>query len=117
MVHASWQAAVLGVAVLLLCRLLGKSLQPRWRFALWLVVFARLALPIVPSSPWSLFRLGPHPTEEPASELPAPVPPQAQESQSVEVPVVAPMPVLTPAAEVPTQSADEEEPPVPEAGE
>ncbi len=55
--HAAWQAGVLVLIVLGLAWLLGHRLNPRWRFALWMVVFARLALPILPAAPWSLFGL------------------------------------------------------------
>src|SRR5581483_6049130 len=82
-VHASWQAAVLGLAVLAVCRLLGTSLQPRWRFALWLVVFARLALPIVPASPWSLFQIGQLLRAEPAIQSPANEPLPYQDIQPI----------------------------------
>jgi beta-lactamase regulating signal transducer with metallopeptidase domain/protocatechuate 3,4-dioxygenase beta subunit len=107
-VHAGWQAAVLGVAVLLACRLLGKSLQPRWRFALWLVVFARLALPVVPASPWSLFRFAALPRGESAVEAPANGP-QDRETRSLAEPLVQPMPnLLSPAVEASPQPLDEE---------
>ncbi|OWK35579.1 M56 family metallopeptidase [Fimbriiglobus ruber] len=55
--HASWQAAVLGLLVAVLSRVLRGRLEPRWHFCLWLVVLARLALPVTPPAPWSLFRL------------------------------------------------------------
>jgi beta-lactamase regulating signal transducer with metallopeptidase domain/5-hydroxyisourate hydrolase-like protein (transthyretin family) len=55
--HAGWQAALLGALVLLVSRALGGRLEARWRFALWWVVLARLALPVAPAAPWSLFQL------------------------------------------------------------
>ncbi len=42
---ASWQASVLALLVLLLQRMLGTRLNPRWGYALWLLVLARLVLP------------------------------------------------------------------------
>ena len=36
--RASWQAAVIGVLVVLLLRCFGERLSPRWRFLLWGVV-------------------------------------------------------------------------------
>jgi beta-lactamase regulating signal transducer with metallopeptidase domain/5-hydroxyisourate hydrolase-like protein (transthyretin family) len=66
-VHAGWQAAVLGLCVLALSWVLGTRLPAHWRFALWLVVFARLALPVVPAAPWSIFRLVPALRERPAT--------------------------------------------------
>ena len=38
---------------------LGHRLAPRWRAALWLLVLARLALPVSLATPWSLFNLWP----------------------------------------------------------
>jgi beta-lactamase regulating signal transducer with metallopeptidase domain len=57
LIHAAWQAGLLAAAVLALTWLLRSRLQPRWRFALWLVVLARLALPVLPAAPWSAFQL------------------------------------------------------------
>jgi bla regulator protein BlaR1 len=54
--HAAWQAGLLASVVLALTWLLGNRLSPRWRFALWLVVFARLAVPVLPAAPWSVFQ-------------------------------------------------------------
>ncbi len=56
-IESSWQAAILALAVGLLCLLLGSHLPARWRCLLWLVVFARLALPWTPQSPVSIFNL------------------------------------------------------------
>lgn len=44
----SWQVALLVVLILVLQRLLGRWLTPRWRYALWLLVLARLFLPVQP---------------------------------------------------------------------
>ena len=57
LVQAAWQAGLLAAAVIVLTWLLGSWVPARWRFALWLVVFARLALPVLPSAPWSSFQL------------------------------------------------------------
>src|ERR1700722_6874278 len=57
LVHASWQAAVLALVVLVVSLVLREQLEPRWRFCLWLVVLVRLALPVIPSAPWSIFGL------------------------------------------------------------
>jgi beta-lactamase regulating signal transducer with metallopeptidase domain/5-hydroxyisourate hydrolase-like protein (transthyretin family) len=57
--HAGWQAAVLGLLVFLASWALRGRLEARWRYCLWLVVLARLALPVAPPAPWSLFRLAP----------------------------------------------------------
>src|SRR5580704_757761 len=56
-VHASWQAALLAAIVFIVCGTLRNRLPARWQAALWLVVLARLVVPIVPPSPTSLFNL------------------------------------------------------------
>jgi len=53
--RASWQASILIGIVFLLQAAFRKQLTPRWRFCLWFVVLARLALPFSPASSWSLF--------------------------------------------------------------
>jgi beta-lactamase regulating signal transducer with metallopeptidase domain/ankyrin repeat protein len=58
---ASWQASVLALFVLLIQRVLGSRLNPRWRYALWLLVVLRLILPAVPESALSLFQFAPPP--------------------------------------------------------
>jgi beta-lactamase regulating signal transducer with metallopeptidase domain/5-hydroxyisourate hydrolase-like protein (transthyretin family) len=64
--HASWQAALLGLLVFVVAWALRGRLEARWRYGLWLVVLARLALPITPPAPWSLFRLVPSAFPKPA---------------------------------------------------
>lgn len=59
LLRASWQATLLAGVVLLLQRLLRRWLTPAWRHALWLIVVARLLLPLAPASAWSLFNLTP----------------------------------------------------------
>lgn len=78
-------ASVLAVFVWGLERTLGKRLSPRWRYGLWLVVLARLLLPVAPESHLSLFNLvdfAPAPVAGPALQvlqLPAPVrPPEVE---------------------------------------
>jgi beta-lactamase regulating signal transducer with metallopeptidase domain/Tol biopolymer transport system component/5-hydroxyisourate hydrolase-like protein (transthyretin family) len=55
LLRASWQAAILVALVLLLLRLFRRWLAPRWRHALWLLVLARLLLPVTPAAAWSMF--------------------------------------------------------------
>ena len=55
LVHATWQAGVLAFVVLAMTRCAGPRVRANWRFALWLVVFARLAILWVPAAPWSLY--------------------------------------------------------------
>ena len=58
---ASWQASVLALAVIAIQRIFGARLNPRWRYALWLLVVLRLVLPILPESALSLFQFAPPP--------------------------------------------------------
>ncbi|MDY7095751.1 MAG: M56 family metallopeptidase [Acidobacteriota bacterium] len=53
---ASLKAALIALVVALVLRLLGRHLSPGVRYGLWLLVPARLALPVAPVSEWSLFR-------------------------------------------------------------
>lgn len=77
--QASWQAACLAAIVGFVLWILKKQLAPRWRFAVWSLVFVRLALPVTPASPmsvfgiWSEVRRTAALTEKPTSpaELPA----------------------------------------------
>ncbi len=73
-VHATWQASVLAAIVLLVSFCCRRRLDSRWRFGLWLVVFARLALPVLPGASWSVFQWLPHDTP---SSMEAPEPPVA----------------------------------------
>jgi beta-lactamase regulating signal transducer with metallopeptidase domain len=59
---ASWQASVLALLVLGLQFALRGRLNPRWRYALWLIVIVRLLLPIQIESPLSLFQFAPTPS-------------------------------------------------------
>ena len=54
---ASIQGALLAGCVWLLIRCAGDHLAPRWRCLLWSMVLIRMALPMAPSSPWSLWSL------------------------------------------------------------
>ncbi len=53
----SAQAAVVVVVILLAQTLFGKCLAPRWRSAFWLLLVARLLLPVSPESQMSVFNL------------------------------------------------------------
>jgi bla regulator protein blaR1 len=61
LIAASWQASVLALFVLLIQRLFAAHLNPRWRYALWLLVLLRLLLPALPESALSLFQFAPPP--------------------------------------------------------
>ncbi len=87
LLEASWQASVLAVLVLLLQGALHGRLNPRWHHALWLLVVARLLLPVLPESALSLFQFAPPPPPVVAATMteplfapvpmPLPVPPTA----------------------------------------
>src|SRR5215204_5553735 len=59
--RASWQASVLAALVLAVQLIFGQRISARWRHAMWMLVLVRLALPVVPSSPLSVFNLAPRP--------------------------------------------------------
>ena len=61
LLKASWQAAVLILLVLAAQWVFGKRLSPRWRYGLWLLVVARLALPWTIPSSVSVFNLVSYP--------------------------------------------------------
>jgi beta-lactamase regulating signal transducer with metallopeptidase domain/protein involved in polysaccharide export with SLBB domain len=69
--RASWQASVLAAIIGVIHWVSGRHISPRWRHAMWMLVLVRLALPVVPSSSFSLFNFAPtHFT--PAAEPEAP---------------------------------------------
>ena len=55
LLKASWQSTVLILLVLAAQWIFGAQLKPRWRYALWLLVLVRLALPWTIPSPASVF--------------------------------------------------------------
>ncbi|HEX2974072.1 MAG TPA: M56 family metallopeptidase [Tepidisphaeraceae bacterium] len=57
LLQASWQAAFIVVVVLLLQWVFERRLPPRWRYALWVLVIARLVTPVVPGSCLSVYNL------------------------------------------------------------
>jgi beta-lactamase regulating signal transducer with metallopeptidase domain len=76
LIESSWQAALLALATLLLCLLLRDLIPAHWRCLLWLIVFARLALPWTPPSPISLFNIA-HPWwTQPAPSTTSPATPR-----------------------------------------
>lgn len=68
--RASWQASVVILLVLVAQWVFGRGLTPRWRHALWLLVLARLLLPMSVTTPVSLFNWLP-PRSAPAALAPA----------------------------------------------
>ena len=57
LLRTSLQVSLLVATVLLVTALVGRRLSPAYRYALWLLVAARLALPVLPASGWSVFNL------------------------------------------------------------
>jgi beta-lactamase regulating signal transducer with metallopeptidase domain/DNA gyrase inhibitor GyrI len=55
LLQTSWQATVLAALILVLQRLLRRFLPPAWSFGLWLILLAKLLLPVSLSSQLSLF--------------------------------------------------------------
>ena len=68
--RASWQAAVLAGLVLAVQWILRKQLSARWRHNLWLLVLLRLAIPVTPPAPFSVFNLTRHLPDTPAAAIP-----------------------------------------------
>src|SRR5438093_7346096 len=106
LLRASWQASSLIGLVLLVQWLFRKKLSPGWRYALWLLVLARLAMPLSPQSPVSLFNLtrlsSPAPLHStlPTSGILTPSPPM---SGSTVESVAKPGPLQTDAATTPSE--------------
>src|SRR3974390_3396827 len=61
----SLEASILILLVLAAQWVCGRRLKPRWRYALWLLVLLRLAVPWTISSPTSLFNVLKMPTAGP----------------------------------------------------
>ncbi len=57
--RASWQASFLIAAILLVQHLFQKYLTARWRYVLWFLVVARLVMPSLPESYFSIFNILP----------------------------------------------------------
>ncbi|HET6324403.1 MAG TPA: M56 family metallopeptidase [Planctomycetaceae bacterium] len=78
--QASWHGAVLAALVLVSMRLhiVRRALSPGWRSALWLLVGARLALPLAPGLPTSIHNL----YGDPAARTVAADPPNADASRT-----------------------------------
>ena len=55
--QTTWQTAVLAGLILLAQWLLRRRLAPAWRYGLWLLLVARLLMPVVPPSGFSIFNL------------------------------------------------------------
>lgn len=106
LLRASLQGSVVIALVLLVQWLFRRTLSPRWRYALWLLVLARLLLPASLQSGFSIFNFTTVPTAEvfradgTSSKTPAPT----VEAKKAPVPTVpatsAPAPIASPVAGV-----------------
>lgn len=88
----SAHATLLALLLWLLERTVLRSLPPRWRYGLWLLVIVRLLLPVAPGSSLSLSQL--------VDLAPDPVASAARQVLGL------PVPVATPASEAPASLAD-----------
>jgi hypothetical protein len=55
--QTSWQAGGLAVLIWLAQRLMARRLSPAWRYGLWFLLIARLLMPSVPQTAFSVFNL------------------------------------------------------------
>jgi beta-lactamase regulating signal transducer with metallopeptidase domain len=90
LLEASWQASVLAALVLSLQWALRGRLNPRWHHALWLLVVARLMLPVLPESTLSLFQFAPSPPPNIAQTVTAPIFPHELPPLIRSVPTLSP---------------------------
>ena len=88
----SLEAGVLVLVVLLTQRICGARIAARWRCALWLLVMARMLLPVSVGSGVSVFNWMPRPGNPPAPMASAPAPPEIK-------PVVLPPLLAAPSAD------------------
>ncbi|TCL76435.1 bla regulator protein BlaR1 [Hydrogenispora ethanolica] len=57
LLNTSLMGAVLTGVILLFQAALGRRMDARWRYGLWLLLLIRLLLPAAPASPWSVYHL------------------------------------------------------------
>ena len=57
LLQTTWEATVLAVLILLAQLAFRKKLPPNWRYGLWLLLVARLLMPALPPSTFSIFNL------------------------------------------------------------
>ncbi len=95
LLETTWQAAVIAVIILLAQVLLRHRLAPAWRHGLWLLLVARLLMPMTPRSAVSVFNLAKWsrprvtpaavaPTPAPRANLPAPIAPGRPNTEPVQ---------------------------------
>jgi beta-lactamase regulating signal transducer with metallopeptidase domain/thiol-disulfide isomerase/thioredoxin/protocatechuate 3,4-dioxygenase beta subunit len=69
--QTSWPAAVLVLLVLIVQMIFRNKLSPAWRYGLWLLVVARLLMPVSPQSAISIFNLAKFTRRQPVAAPPA----------------------------------------------
>ncbi len=69
-IEASWQASILVILIMLVQWVLPRNVSPRVRCAMWGLLFLRLAMPVLPPSPMSLFNLKPQQLVAPRIVMP-----------------------------------------------
>lgn len=76
LMQTTWQSAVLVAAIGLLQLSLGRWLSPRTRYAMWMIILLRLAMPALPATGWSAYNWLPARATgvtRPAGDAPAPI--------------------------------------------
>ena len=114
----SVEAGVLVLVVLLAQWFFGKRIAPRWRCALWLLVMARLLLPVSAGSAVSLFNLFPHLQNAQPAVASRPVPQEAGQNavqNTLAGPAAGPAPSEAPPAVAhnPNSATESPIPPLP----
>src|SRR5882762_2025836 len=88
--NTSMAATVLGLIVWLVQRVFRRQMSPRAFYWLWMLVAARLLMPVVPGSHWSLFNWVRLPTAgNPPGEITARSLPRAENPARPQIPPVA----------------------------
>lgn len=67
LMETSWQVAVLVVVIATLQRIFGRWMSPGARYAMWMLVAVRLAIPLLPASPSSVYNLLSAPSAAPSA--------------------------------------------------
>jgi beta-lactamase regulating signal transducer with metallopeptidase domain len=86
---ATISGSVLALLILMIQRALGRKLGPAWRHALWLLVLARVLIPVLPESRFSIFNAPnwikpPAPAAAPVTVTILPTPPTTREPIPIE---------------------------------
>jgi beta-lactamase regulating signal transducer with metallopeptidase domain len=71
--QTTWQAVVVAGLILAAQWLLRKRLSPSWRYGLWLLLVARLLMPVPPQSAFSIFNLARTAQKQPVAASSSPI--------------------------------------------